>query len=404
MPLFRTAFVVLAAAGLARAAELTTLENKKATGEVVAITADGLVFKTASGEDKYELTKLATVEIAKEKSAAGKYVTVSLIDGSEFRCADFKIKGQNAELTLQGNNKVIQFPANRLLYMVRDISDAKLNQDFRGLLSKRGKRDMWILFKQGKGKDSPDYLDAITGTFGAGEANGESIKFEFDTSDAKETAVQMTRVYGMILAPPPSAEVKISQTLCRITDANKNTVVAAAIKITDKKSVEVETATGVKIEYPTINDVARLDFAAGALQFLSNLNPTQVQQSSTEGIPEPYRRDRNLDNDDIKMAGVKYPKGLALHSRTVLTYDLDGQYKIFEAMAGVDDCVEGDSTVTLTIEGDFKPIFKEVVKKGDKPRALNLSIVTVKKLTITVESDFLDLGNQVDLGGAKVRK
>ena len=77
---------------------------------------------------------------------------------------------------------------------------------------------------------------------------------------------------------------------------------------------------------------------------------------------------------------------------------------LIEAIAGVDDSVEGDSKVTLTIEGDLKPLFTGIIKKGDKPKLLNLPVLNVKELRITVESDFLDLGNQVDLGGAKVRK
>ena len=39
-----------------------------------------------------------------------------------------------------------------------------------------------------------------------------------------------------------------------------------------------------------------------------------------------------------------------------------------------------------------------------QPKALNLAVLNVKQLRITVESDFLDLGNQVDLVDAKVLK
>jgi hypothetical protein len=70
----------------------------------------------------------------------------------------------------------------------------------------------------------------------------------------------------------------------------------------------------------------------------------------------------------------------------------------------VDDCVEGDSKVILTIEADFKPVLREVVRKSDPPKRLNLSMLNVKELRITVESEFLDLGNQVNLVDAKVMK
>ena len=57
-----------------------------------------------------------------------------------------------------------------------------------------------------------------------------------------------------------------------------------------------------------------------------------------------------------------------------------------------------------TIEADFKPVFKQVIKKGDPPKPLNLTVLNVKELRITVESDFLDLGNQIDLADAKLLK
>ena len=47
-----------------------------------------------------------------------------------------------------------------------------------------------------------------------------------------------------------------------------------------------------------------------------------------------------------------------------------------------------------------------MIKKGDKPKDLNMSVQNVDKLKITVESDgsVTDLGNQVSLASARVLK
>jgi hypothetical protein len=396
----RTLLLFLCMVSLSHAADLTTLDGKKAKGEIVAIEGTELVFKTNAGQEKHELTKLATVEfgMVKQPAADPKLILVEMIDGSHFICADFKIKGKTAFLTLAGSKLAIEAPIATVLYMIRDISDPKLNQTFRGFLSKRDKdkRDSWIVL-QGEAEKT---LDKVPGTFGDGDAAGEVIQFEIAANNEK-VKIDLGRVYGMILKPV--ADVVVAQTLCRIVDVQGNIIFAKSLAIAGKK-VAIETILDVKIEYPSLESIATLDFAAGALSYLSNINPIKVEMSSTEGTAEPYRRDRNLDNESLKIADQKFDKGLALHSRTVLTYDLGGKYKRFEAVAGVDDCVEGESKVKLTIEADLKPIFTGVVKKGDKPKVLNLGVLNVKELRITVESDFLDLGNQVDLADAKVRK
>ncbi len=395
MAFCRILFLLVAIASLSHAAELTTHDGKKVTGDIIAIDGKELIFQNGNAKETFELTKLNVIEIiaAPKDPGINKAIEVEFVDGSQLRCVDFKLKDKTALLTLAGTKQIIEAPASSLLYMIRDVSEPKLNQAFRGLLSKRGKRDTWIVLKG-------DSLDGVNGTFGDGDAKGENISFELEAT-AEKLNIQMARVYGMILSQPPG--VQVAQTVCKVIDAGKNVLYAKSLEMNDKKFI-VETVTGVRLEYPSISSVAKLDFSAGSMMYLSNAEPIKVEQTSTEGIPEVYRRDRNLDNNELKLNNVKYPKGLALHSRTVLTYDLGGKYKLFQALVGVDDCVEGESQATLIIETDFKPVFKEVVKKGAKPKLLNLAVLNVKQLRITVESDFLDLGNQIDLANAKVLK
>lgn len=404
MPFIRTLLPLLLIVSISNAAELVTLDGKKSSGEIVSVDAKELVFKTASGNETHELTKLSAIEISNPKNAAvGAKIEVETVDGSKFRCEDFKIKKDVATLTLLNTKLTFDVPLSRVLYMVRDLSDPKHEQAFRGILSKRGKRDIWVVLK-------PDNsLDGLTGTFGDGDAKGENINFEME-ANAQKLSIQMSRIYAMILNPETK---ELGQTVCKVIDANANILYAKSLTVTAKKTVEIETVTGAKIEYPNMGSLAKLDFSEGSQLYLSNAAPIKVEQTSTEGIPEPYRRDRNLDNGELKIrledtkemkfVEQKFDKGLALHSRTVLTYDLGGKYKLFQTVAGVDVTVEGESNATLIIEGDFKPIFKGVITKA-KPQVLNLSVLNVKQLRITVESEFLDLGNQVNLGNARVLK
>jgi hypothetical protein len=105
---------------------------------------------------------------------------------------------------------------------------------------------------------------------------------------------------------------------------------------------------------------------------------------------------------------VTYPKGLSIHSRTVLTYDIGGDYNEFRAMLGVDDVVRSENgtpvLVRVVIEGDGRELFRGEVRDRDAPKPIALDVKNVRRLKITVAAPLLDLGNQVDLGDARVSK
>ncbi len=47
-----------------------------------------------------------------------------------------------------------------------------------------------------------------------------------------------------------------------------------------------------------------------------------------QGRTPEFRRDRNPDNTgNIRVAGKTYDKGLVMHARTEVTFDLDGEYR-----------------------------------------------------------------------------
>src|SRR5262249_6622844 len=121
-----------------------------------------------------------------------------------------------------------------------------------------------------------------------------------------------------------------------------------------------------------------------------------------------YRRDENLAGDGkIRLGGQTYARGLALHSRTELVYDLGGKYKEFRATLGIDDNLRdfGDAAPVVQIEGDGRELFQAVVTRKDKPRQLVLDIKGVKQLRIVVGSEkLIDFGDHVDLADAKVSK
>jgi len=420
----RTLLAVLVLAPSVSAAELATLEGRKITGDIVSVVGNELTFKSGAGEEKFLVTTLHSVTMgpAPKGIDAGKlHTTVELTDGSLFRCESIAVKGGTIEMKLLGTSpRTVSIPIRPAAYAINRVAgDLKLEQDFRNILRDRRKAyDTWLFKPPGKAKTDEgkevERLDGQPGTFGEGDDAAGTIKFTFAKNDkdteAKESNLRMNQVAGMIFnqergATPPA--------ICKVIDTDGNEMVAQAVARTDK-GFAVTTVSGVKFDLAE-NQISKFDFAAGAIKFLSDLEPVALEESGTD--PEHYQKDKNLDKRPIQLLtdpamGKKetFPKGLTLHAKTMITYELKGQYKVFRAIAGVDADPEtvAPSHVKITIDDAAAGVnlFKGSIKKGDKPIDLNLNVQNVDRLRITVESDgtVTDLGNQVTLANARVLK
>jgi NPCBM/NEW2 domain len=136
----------------------------------------------------------------------------------------------------------------------------------------------------------------------------------------------------------------------------------------------------------------------------------KLVQVAQQGRTAEFRRNRNPDNTgDIRVAGQKYDKGLVMHSRTEVTFDLEGEYREFKAVLGIDDnYTQGsEDPVIVRVEGDGTELKTYEVTRKSGAIPINLNIKDVQKLRIIVDKspeNILGLGSLVDLADAKVSK
>ncbi len=339
------------------------------------------------------------------------YIQTELTDGSIFRCSNFIIDKTKVILTLKTDSVpsdfsktktpfMVQANSGEVLSILRDGQDSLNQLNFKGILGKalKQRRDVLIL---AKGTGNNRTLSWLPGTFGEGsldKENGDKIPFLNETG--KEQKLFQNRIHGIIWnpgnrpSPPP--------TICQISDIFGNNIYAQDILFKNKE-VALLTVSGVKMSYPSISMIQRIDYSSSSLKYLSDLEPIEIEQDNNN----PYVRDKNLDHEKMHMFNVVYEKGLAIHARTVLAYDIGGNYRELKGIVGVDDAFAVDSVVVLMIEADNKQIFKKLVRKSDKPFEIRLDILNVKQLRIIVESenaDQPDIGNQINLAEIKVTK
>jgi hypothetical protein len=418
----RTLLAVLLLAPTAVAAELVTLEGRKITGEIVAISGNDLTFKSTAGEEKFLVTTLAVVNMGPPPKfdTTKKHTTVELTDGSLFRCSELSIKGANIEVKLMTNPpRTLSIPMRPCVFAVnREVGNPLLEQYFRKLLLERGAFDRFVYKQPAKNERNEDIeiLDAVDGTFGEGDPMAETVKFTFvedpkaQKGPKKDPSLRMSRVAGMILRQRPP-DKPFAPAMCKVHDTEGNELVVSSIE-RNGKSYKMTTVVGVAFDLAE-EKVSKFDFAAGAVRYLSDLEPVSLEESGSN--PEHYQKDKNLDKRPIRLItdpamgrSEIFPKGLTLKAKTVIIYELKGQYKAFRTIAGVDADPENiaPSHVKITIDDGMQVLWKGTVKKGDKPQDLNISVQNVDRLKITVESEgsLTDEGNQVSLANARVLK
>ena len=100
-----------------------------------------------------------------------------------------------------------------------------------------------------------------------------------------------------------------------------------------------------------------------------------------------------------------FDKGLAIHSRSEIVYRLDGQFRRFVALAGIEPGHIPQGNVTLVIYGDNSQLFESTVAGTAEPISLDIDISNVQRLKILVDfGDDLDIADHLILCDGKVTK
>lgn len=152
--------------------------------------------------------------------------------------------------------------------------------------------------------------------------------------------------------------------------------------------------------------LARLRVEGGRRVHLGELKPALVEEAGAFGVVWPFQVDRNLDGSPLRLGGVRYERGVVVHSQARLAWKLGGAYARLRAVVGIADVVgdQGDCAVVLRLDG--KPAWsKDSLKGGDKPSAVDLDLTGVQQLELGVDYGArYDIGDHVALADAYLIK
>ncbi|HEX5444959.1 MAG TPA: NPCBM/NEW2 domain-containing protein, partial [Pirellulales bacterium] len=165
----------------------------------------------------------------------------------------------------------------------------------------------------------------------------------------------------------------------------------------------VETAWGGRLTIPR-STVARVAFRNGKVTYVSDLDPLTVEEVPYFGHLFGYRRDQGFDGGPLKLKGKNYAKGLAAHSRSMLTYAVDGQYESFKAMVGFDETGRGRGRVICRVLGDGRELFIQPdLRANGEPVEIDVPLAGVKQLALEIDfGEAEDTGDRVLWADARI--
>ncbi len=391
MPRLRILFVLLVAAPVARADDLRTLSGKNVSGKLQRIDADAIVIETDGGAVSTPLSQALLLDLRPARVVPGsvKYSEVRLLDDTELRATQVRYSGKEVELTLL-SGETLKLPLATVASVLRDAHDPGIRKQFRNALQGKARSDRIVIFKDGE-------LNTIEGTLGEVAADGKSIEFKRDGSAPIKARFDL--LHGLVFL---RTDVPADSAICKVIDQEGDTLMASKLRY-DGATLTVTTPAGLSL--PLKGEVlARLDFNLGRLTYLSDLEPTKLNDSPFFGGFLTFRKDVNQDGRPIVLLDKSFSKGITLEGGDAVEYNLGGKYKDFKAYLGADvrsaEGALGKTTVTIYCDGQKR--LSETVSPAElRPIAVNVKDVTT--LRIVVEGpNFTGLSAYATLADARI--
>jgi hypothetical protein len=220
-------------------------------------------------------------------------------------------------------------------------------------------------------------------------ATTDSLNFRFHDEDKQ---IKLEKLVGVMLAvaEDAAADDSLQQSLVFAS----GDVVSGQWTALENGSVTLKTTWGDTLKVP-VKSFDRIRTKNGRLVYLSDLAPAAVEQTPYFDRMLSFRADKSLTGGTIKLADGDHAKGLSVHSRTVLRYDIGRKYEKFRAKLGFQQPEGKAGRVAVRVLGDNDKVLHEVADaRGDQPPGdLDLNVSGVSRLTLEV-----DFGADQDVG------
>lgn len=271
---------------------------------------------------------------------------------------------------------------------------AKYDHLLARVLSLAGQSDRVIL----------DNGDELTGSIAA--LDGAKLRLQSDAGplDLEQGKLAAVLFNPILIDKPQPGGLRV---LVGFSDGSR---AAALSVVADKTSAQLKLAGGVDLVSLT-GAIVALQPLGGRIVYLSDLKPSSYRHLPFLDLSWPYRADSSVLGSLLRAGGGLYLKGLGMHSPSRITYDLDGEYKRFDADVAIDAETGPRGSVIFRVftddgSGSWQQRAKsEIVRGGEAPVPISVDLAGARRISLLV--DFADHGDEQDhadwLGARLVR-
>ena len=396
--------------------DVSQLDGQSLSGKLVSVAPEQVVVETDQGAQTFSTRELYSLQFpatlaTEDILSLEEPIAVEFEDGSRVNAMNVSVESGRATVQLAENETLVA--ATGSIHTLRFFTPrAELSQQWDAIVSGGDmagdvlviRKTLTIADGDGVEKESIG-LDSLEGVLH--EISDERVAFEFEGTRVE---VPRHKVEGVIY---------FHRTANRLTEPTSRvlTVDGSAWNFKscelDGDAIKGVTVGGVRLNLPVAR-IIKIDFSVGNLVFLSDLKPdayewkSDLETAKTPSVVSTWYRlrvDEGFYGGPLILDAHTYEKGLALHSRTKLSYRLTREFQRFAAIAGIDDRNRSDGNVTLTISGDGKQLLSENVA-GSKQINIDLDLRGVRRLEILVDygDDNVGYGDYLNLCNARLMK
>ncbi len=247
-------------------------------------------------------------------------------------------------------------------------------------------------------KEQRDELRLLNGDKSSGELSTWRDRMITLKTTGRDVTLPIADVRDIALNPELLAlpELKELGWLVSLRDGSRVTLLASKSRVAGSE-LKAAHVSGVVWDIP-LDAIVEMRVMRGRAVYLSDMGPMESRQ--TPFLPGarawPNQRDRSVAGRPLRLGGREFPKGIGMHSRSAVSYDLAGKYQGFQALVGLDDTTVGDGTAMCAIEVDGRRVFEESdLSRANGAKRLPLIVVRgAKRLTLIV--DYGELGDSQD--------
>jgi len=220
----------------------------------------------------------------------------------------------------------------------------------------------------------------------------DAMNFRYEGQDR---AISLGRVLGVALlaSKPAGAQDRSETSFHQSVRLGTGDAISGTWTSLRDGSIALTTRWGQEIRLPAAS-VNTIDFRNGRVVYLSDLKPARVEQTPYFDRVIPWRADAALDSGALALADGRYDRGIAVHSRCVLEYDLRGQFDRFRTIMGFEQPAGAMGRAIVRVLADGKPVYENADARGDaKPETIEVELAGARTLVLEV-----DFGRDQDVG------